>query len=125
MPELIDTTPHNFQLQARPDVPPLVVALFPDWRGAPDPGTALLSVLTMMIVQQSHALALLANRVAALEVHAAEQARLQDAATDAAARERASTRSTLAIAAISQCADAIEIAPNEAQGSALDLLRLD
>lgn len=118
---LIDTTPQDCELSVRPDVPPLVVRVWPDYRGAPDPSSALTSVIVLMLVQQSHVVQILANRLAALEIHAAEQSRNDKPQIGDRARDE--QRAALALTAIRSTADGIEISA-QAPASALDGITL-
>lgn len=118
---LINSTPQRFELSARPDVPPLVVELWPDWRGAPSDTAALFSVMAAMLVQQSHVVQMLANRIAALEIHTAEQSRGAEPQTGDRARDE--ERASLAITAIRSVADAMQISAS-APSSAMDGITL-
>lgn len=121
-PTLIDTTPQDCELSARSDLPPLVVRVWPDYRGAPDPASALTSVLVLMLVQQSHIVEHLANRIAALEIHTAEQSR--GTVPEPGGRARDDQRSELALIAIRSAADGIEINAR-APASAFDQITLE
>lgn len=126
-PKLINSTAETVPLQYSPEIPPLAVTVFPDWRAAPNDGAALTSVLVLMILAQQQAIAMLHNRVASLEIHAAETARPQDVAHVGELpppndRGRDERRLALALRGIVANADALQL--NKSPASALDRIDL-